>query len=135
MASWLLKTEPSEYSWEDLERDRRTVWDGVTSNAALKNMRAVKEGDEAVVYHTGDERAAVGVARIASAPYPDPRARDSRLVVFDVTPERRLPRPVPLAAIKADRAFAASDLVRIPRLSVVPLPDALWRRLLALAGL
>ena len=135
MASWLLKTEPSEYSWEDLERDRRTVWDGVTINAALKNMRAVKEGDEAVVYHTGDERAAVGVARIASAPYPDPRARDSRLVVFDVTPERRLPRPVPLAAIKADRAFAASDLVRIPRLSVVPLPDALWRRLLALAGL
>jgi len=135
VASWLLKTEPSEYSWEDLERDRRTVWDGVTSNAALKNMRAVKEGDEAVVYHTGDERAAVGVARIASAPYPDPRARDSRLVVFDVTPERRLPRPVPLAAIKADRAFAASDLVRIPRLSVVPLPDALWRRLLALAGL
>ncbi len=135
MAWWLLKTEPTVYSFDDLVRDRRTVWDGVTSNAALKNMRAVKEGDEAVVYHTGDERAAVGVARIASAPYPDPRARDSRLVVFNVTPERRLPRPVPLAAIKADRAFAASDLVRIPRLSVVPLPDALWRRLLALAGL
>ncbi len=134
MGCWLLKTEPSDYSWDDLERDRRTVWDGVTSNAALKNIRAVKEGDAAIVYHTGEERAAVGVARIASPPYPDPRARDSRLVVFDVTPERRLPRPVPLAALKADRAFAASDLVRIPRLSVVPLPDALWRRLLALAG-
>lgn len=134
MAFWLVKTEPNVYSFDDLVRDRRTVWDGVTGNAALKHIRAVKEGDEALVYHSGEERVVVGLARIASAPYPDPRSRDPRLVVFDVTPERRLPHPVPLAAIKVDPAFMTSDLVRLPRLSVVPLTAPLWRRLLALGG-
>ena len=134
MSYWLLKTEPGEYSWDDLERDGGTVWDGVTSGPGLKNIRSVRKGDEALVYHTGDERRAVGVARATSDPYPDPAAGDPRLVVFDLAPMRRLARPVTLAEVKADAAFAGFDLVRVPRLSVMPVPPALWRRLLDLAG-
>ena len=133
MSLWLLKTEPTVYSFADLERDGRTVWDGITNNAALKHIRSVREGDEALVYHTGEERAAVGIARIATAPYPDPHVGDPRLVVFDLEPVRRLPRPVTLAEVKADPAFAGFALVREPRLSVMPVPPALWKRLLALA--
>jgi predicted RNA-binding protein with PUA-like domain len=135
MAYWLLKTEPSHYSWDDLERDRRTVWDGVTSPTALKHIRAVKRGDEAIVYHTGEERRAVAIARIVSAPYPDPSSADPRLVVFDLAPVRRLPNPVTLADVKADPAFAGFDLVRLPRVSVMPVAEAHWRRLLKLGGL
>ena len=134
MSYWLLKTEPGEYSWDDLERDGGTVWDGVTSGPGLKNIRSVRKGDEALVYHTGDERQAVGLARATSDPYPDPAAGDPRLVVFDLAPMRRLARPVTLAEMKADAAFAGFDLVRVPRLSVMPVPPALWRRLLDLAG-
>jgi len=132
MTRWLLKTEPSTYSFADLEREGATRWDGVTSNAALKHMRAVRNGDELLVYHSGDERSAVGVARATSDPRPDPD--DPRLVVFDVAPVRRLSRPVSLATIKADAAFAGFELVRQPRLSVMPVADAHWRRILALAG-
>jgi predicted RNA-binding protein with PUA-like domain len=135
MANWLLKTEPSDYSWDDLVRDRRTVWDGVTSAPGLKNIRAVAARDEAIVYHTGDERAAVGLARVVSAPYADPNAVDPRLVVFDLEPVRPLPRPVSLAEVKADPAFTGFALVRIPRLSVMPVSPQHWRRLLELAGL
>lgn len=130
MGYWLLKTEPDVYSFADLERDGRTVWDGVANNAALKHIRSVRKGDEAIVYHTGDERAAVGLARVTSGPYADPGAGDPRLVVFDVAPLRRLGRPVTLAEVKADAAFASFALVREPRLSVMPVPPALWRRLL-----
>lgn len=129
MSYWLLKTEPSDYSYADLERDGRTVWDGVANNAALKHMRAVREGDEALVYHTGKERRAVGVARVVSDPYPDPQADDERLVVFDIEPLRELATPAPLAEIKQDPDFATFDLVRIPRLSVMPVPPKLWRKL------
>jgi predicted RNA-binding protein with PUA-like domain len=131
---WLLKTEPGNYSFADLERDRRTVWDGVANNAALKHMRSARRGDEAIVYHTGDERAAVGLAKLVTDPYPDPAAGDPRLVVFDVDPVRRFARPVTLAEVKTDPEFAAFALVREPRLSVMPVPPALWRRLLSLAG-
>ena len=133
MARWLLKTEPGHYSWAALVRDRRTVWDGVTSNVALRHLRSVRSGDEALVYHTGDERAAVGIATVVSDPYPD--AADPRLVVLDVAPLRALPRPVTLAALKADPAFSGFDLVRLPRLSVMPVAAAHWRRILALAGI
>jgi predicted RNA-binding protein with PUA-like domain len=131
---WLLKTEPDDYRWEDLERDGRTVWDGVANPTALRHLRAVSPGDRALVYHTGGERAAVGIARAVSGPYPDPRAGDPKLVVFDLVPERRLPRPVTLAAVKADPAFAGFDLVRLPRLSVMPVPPALWDRIVAMGG-
>ena len=133
MAFWLLKTEPGEFSWDDLERDGRTVWDGVTSAPGLKHIRSIRKGDEAIVYHTGNERQAVGLAQVTSDPYPDPAAGDPRLVVFDLAPLRRLAHPVTLAEVKADPAFAGFALVREPRLSVMPVPPALWRRLLALS--
>lgn len=133
MARWLLKTEPDCYAWDDLVRDKRTIWDGITNATALKNIRAMKKGDAALVYHTGDERAAVGVAEITSAPYPDPALEEEKLVVVDIRPKKKLPQPVNLSDIKADKAFAGWDLLRIGRLSVVPVPDAMWDRLMELA--
>jgi predicted RNA-binding protein with PUA-like domain len=131
---WLLKTEPDDYSYADLERDGATVWDGVSSNAALKNMREMRPGDLALIYHTGEERRAVGLADVTSEPYPDPKAANPKLVVVDVRPLRRLPRPVTLAEVKADTAFADFALVREGRLSVVPVSPEQWRRLMAMAG-
>ena len=131
---WLLKTEPANYSYADLERDGATVWDGVSNNAALMHLRAMQPGDLALIYHTGDERQAVGLAEVTSAPYPDPKASDPKLVVVDIRPLRRLPQPVTLAAIKADPAFADFALVRQGRLSVVPVTEAQWARLLGIAG-
>lgn len=129
MSYWLLKTEPDDYGFADLVRDGRTVWDGVANNAALKHMRSMRQGDEALIYHTGKERRAVGVARVASDPYPDPRADDERVVVVVVEPLRELATPAPLAEIKRNPEFAGFDLVRIPRLSVMPVPANLWRKL------
>jgi predicted RNA-binding protein with PUA-like domain len=129
---WVLKTEPSEYGFPDLVRERRTRWTGVSNPVALKHLRSMLEGDEALIYHTGNEKALVGLARIASAPYPDPS--DSSLVVVDVEAGKPLPRAVPLAAIKAEAAFADLGLVRVPRLSVVPVEPGQWKRLLAMAG-
>ena len=129
---WVLKTEPSEYGFPDLVRDRRTRWEGVRNPVALKHLRSMLEGDDALIYHTGNEKAVVGLARVASAPYPDPK--DPKLVVVDVEPVKPLPRMVPLAEIKAEPAFAELGLVRVPRLSVVPVEPAQWKRLLAMAG-
>ncbi len=131
---WLLKTEPSEYAWADLLRDRRARWDGITNALALKHLRTMRAGDQALIYHTGDERAIVGVARIASDPYPDPEAGDGKLVVVDVEPVRALETPVTLAAIKADPAFADFALVKQGRLSVVPVTADEWRRLVGKVG-
>ena len=133
MAYWLLKTEPSTYSYDDLARDKRTTWDGITNATALKHLRTMKKGDLAVVYHTGDERAAVGIAEIVSAPYADPKADDQKLVVVDLKPKKKLKQPVTLDTIKADKAFAGWDLLRISRLSVVPTPEPMWRRVMQLA--
>jgi predicted RNA-binding protein with PUA-like domain len=129
---WVLKTEPSEYAFADLVRERRTRWEGVSNAVALKHLRSMLEGDDALIYHTGNEKAAVGLARIASAPYPDPS--DPKLVVVDIEAGWPLARPVTLAQIKADPAFAELGLVRIPRLSVVPVEPGQWKRLLAMAG-
>jgi predicted RNA-binding protein with PUA-like domain len=133
MARWLLKTEPDSYAWDDLVRDKRTVWDGISNATALKHLRAMKKGDTALIYHTGDQRAAVGIAEVVSAPYPDPNQHEDKLVVVDLKPKRKLPRPVTLSEIKAEKAFAGWDLLRIGRLSVVPVPDGTWDRLLELA--
>jgi predicted RNA-binding protein with PUA-like domain len=130
---WLLKTEPREYSFDDLVREGRTVWDGVTNPLALRHLRAIQPRDELLIYHSGSFRAVVGVARAASRPYPDPSRSDPRLVVVDVAPVQALPRPIPLAAVKADPRFRAFDLVRLPRLSVMPVPPPLWRALLGMA--
>jgi predicted RNA-binding protein with PUA-like domain len=127
---WLLKTEPAEYSFDDLIRDRKTVWDGVTNPLALKHLRAIRNGDELLIYHTGSVRAAVGLAKAVSDPYPDPARRDPKIVVVDVAPVRQLAEPVTLEAIAAASAFHNFELVRLPRLSVMPVPAPLWRRIL-----
>jgi predicted RNA-binding protein with PUA-like domain len=126
---WLLKTEPSSYSYDDLEREGRAKWDGVKNPVALKNLRAMKEGDAVLIYHTGDEKAVVGTALVVRVAYPDPKAKDPRLVVVDLTPAGRLARPVTLAEIREIAAFADSPLLRQGRLSVVPLTKAQWNAL------
>ena len=127
---WLVKTEPSTYSFADLQREKRTRWDGVSNPVALKHLRGMAKGDEVMVYHTGDEKAIVGLARVAGAPYPDPK--DPKLVVVDLEAVRPLPNPIPLSKIKADRRFAELPLVRMGRLSVMPIPAETWPLLLAL---
>jgi predicted RNA-binding protein with PUA-like domain len=124
---WLLKTEPTNYSYDQLEQDGRTRWDGVSNPAALKNIRAMKAGDRAFLYHTGKEKAVVGVVEIATSAYPDPEAKNPKLVVVDIEPHSRLGRPVTLAEIKALPAFEGSPLVRQGRLSVVPLTADQWK--------
>jgi predicted RNA-binding protein with PUA-like domain len=124
---WLLKTEPSAYGYADLEREKRAVWDGVTNPAALRNLRDMAVGDEAFVYHTGDEKAVVGTARVTRAAFADPKARNPRLVVVEIEATGRLKRPVTLAEIKALPVFAQSPLVRQGRLSVVPLTQEQWK--------
>jgi predicted RNA-binding protein with PUA-like domain len=133
-AYWLLKSEPDNYSYDDLERDGATVWDGVANNAALLHIRKVQPGDLALIYHTGDERCAVGLAEITGEAYADPKQGDAKLVVMDVRALRRLPAPVTLAAIKADPFFADFALVRQARLSVVPVTEAQWARIMQMAG-
>jgi predicted RNA-binding protein with PUA-like domain len=131
---WILKTDADTYPFDQLVRERRAVWDGVSNALALKHIRSMAKGDHAFIYHSGDEKALVGLARIVSDPYPDPKSDDPRLAVVDVEAGDRLAHPVTLAAIKADPAFAELGLVRMSRLSVVPVPPNLWKRLLAMGG-
>ena len=131
---WILKTDADTYDFERLARERRTVWDGVSNALALKHIRAMAKGDSALIYHSGDEKALVGLARIASDPYADPKSDDPRLSVVDIEAGEPLARPVPLSAVKADPAFADLGLVRMPRLSVIPVLAAQWKRLLGMGG-
>ncbi len=131
MGYWLLKTEPSTYSWADLVKAKRAVWDGVKNPSALRNLRAMTVGDLAFVYHTGDEKAIVGIAKVVKAAYADPKAGDPSLVVVDLEPVKLLKAPVTLASIKADRRYADWALVRIPRLSVMPVTPEHWKLLVA----
>jgi predicted RNA-binding protein with PUA-like domain len=130
MAYWLLKTEPTTYSWDDLVREGTTIWDGVANNAALKHMRAMQVGDEALIYHSGDVRAAVGLARISKAAYQDPQKDDPKAIVVDVEALRPLARPVTLGQIKAEPALASWALVREARLSVMPCSPEQWQWML-----
>ena len=131
---WILKTEPSAYSHAYLTRDGSTVWDGVKNPVALRHLAAMRRGDEVMIYHTGNEKAAVGLATVTGEARPDPKKKDPKLLVVTLRADRPLARPVTLAEIKADAAFAGSPLVRIPRLSVMPLSAAQWRRLLELGA-
>ena len=130
---WLFKTEPSTYSWADLERDRRTVWDGVKNALALKHLAAVATGDEVLIYHTGDEKAAVGIAKVVRGAYPDPKQKDARLVVVDLQPMKALARPVALGEMRANRELAGFDLLRLPRLSVMPVSAEQWAAVMEMA--
>ncbi|HKI86956.1 MAG TPA: EVE domain-containing protein [Thermoanaerobaculia bacterium] len=133
MSHFLLKTEPGSYSFSDLEREGGTVWDGVRNNLALSHMREIEKDDEVIIYHSGREASAIGIARVSRGAYRDPSSSEERIVVFDVEPVQRLPRPVSLKELKSDPAFKGSDLARLPRLSVVPLTKAQWRKILSLA--
>jgi predicted RNA-binding protein with PUA-like domain len=126
MAYWLFKEEPDHYSLEDLFRDKQTTWAGVGNNLALKHLRSVKKGDRVLYYHTGGEKAVVGVMEAVKSAYPDPERDDPRFVVVDVKPVRRFDRPVTLAEIKANPKFADFALVRISRLSVMPVTREQW---------
>ena len=133
MAYWLLKSDPNVYSYADLESDRQTIWDGVNNNLALKHIRTAQPKDLALIYHTGDERRAVGIGEIISESYPDPKLNDPKRAVFDIKAVRSLPQPVTLAQIKQDPDFEGFDLIRISRLSVVPVSEAHWQKILKLA--
>lgn len=129
---WLFKSDPETYSLSDLEREGKTVWDGVTNNLALKHLRSVRKGDSVLIYHTGDERAILGIAEVLRDAYPDPKRKDSRLVVVDIKAVKRLQRPVTLDEIKKQASLKDFALVRLPRLSVMPVSESQWTELLAL---
>jgi predicted RNA-binding protein with PUA-like domain len=132
--NYLFKEEPTHYSYDDLVRDGKTSWSGVRNALAQKHLKGVKKGDRIFYYHTGDEKAVVGIAKAAGDAYPDPTEKSGKLATVDVVPVRKLPRPVLLSEIKADRAFASFPLVRISRLSVMPVTDEEWSRIVEMAG-
>jgi predicted RNA-binding protein with PUA-like domain len=132
---WLFKEEPTHYPFDRLVKDGETTWDGVENNLALKHLRNVRKGDPILFYHTGEERRVVGIMSAVSDPYPDPARDDGRFVVVDVRPVRKLPRPVALAEMKADERFSGFDLIRIGRLSVMPVPERFWAAIMEDGGI
>jgi len=134
MAHWLIKSEPSTYSWEKLEKEKQTFWDGVRNYAARNNLRGMKKGDEVFFYHSNEGTEIVGIAKVAKEFYQDPTTDDANWVVVDFKPVRKLKKPVTLAQIKADKRLANMDLVRLGRLSVQTVKDDEWDIILEMAG-
>jgi predicted RNA-binding protein with PUA-like domain len=134
MAYWLLKTEPQTYSYEDLVTEGVGVWDGVNNNLALKNMRAIALGDLAFIYHTGKERQIIGIAEVTRTAYPDPKLDDAKRVVIDVKALEKIPQPVTLSQIKQNNSFENFDLLRLSRLSIVPVSESHWQMILKLGN-
>jgi predicted RNA-binding protein with PUA-like domain len=132
--NWLFKEEPTSYSFDALVKDKRAVWSGVKNPLAQKHLHAVRRGDRVWYYHTGNEKAVVGSARALGDAYPDPQDKTGKHAVVDIAPVKKLPRPVTLAEIKADPAFKTFPLVRISRLSVMPVTDDEWARIEQMAG-
>jgi predicted RNA-binding protein with PUA-like domain len=124
--NWLFKEEPTHYSYDDLARDGKTSWTGVRNPVAQKHLRTVKKGDRIFFYHTGNEKAVVGISRAAGNAYPDPADKTGKLFAVDVEPVKKLKAPVTLAAIKADKRFASFVLTKVPRLSVMPVSQEQW---------
>jgi len=135
MSYWLLKSEPSSYSWDQLVKDGRTNWNGVRNFQAAKNLKSMKRGDQAFFYHSGEDRAIVGTCEIVKEAYPDPTDPEGRFVMVDVKAMKPVKSPVTLAAIKAEPKLKDLALVRQSRLSVVPVADAEWKLLAKMAGL
>jgi predicted RNA-binding protein with PUA-like domain len=129
MAQWLVKEEPDHYGYDQLERDRKAVWAGVRNPLAQKHLRSIRKGDRIFYYHTGKEKSVVATAKALTDAYPDPTDSSGKLHVVDIAPDKKLARPVTLAEIKADQAFATFPLVRMSRLSVMPVTDAEWARI------
>jgi predicted RNA-binding protein with PUA-like domain len=134
MAYWLIKSEPSAYSWEQLEKDKQTFWDGVRNYAARNNLRAMKKGEEVFFYHSNEGTEIVGIAKVAKEFYQDPTTDDPNWVVVEFKPFRKLKKPVTLAQVKADKRLANMDLVRLGRLSVQAVKDEEWKIVLEMAG-
>jgi predicted RNA-binding protein with PUA-like domain len=134
MAIWLAKTEPSTYSWQQLVKEKRARWDGVRNAEARNNLAAMKKGDEVLIYHSGDEKAVVGIAKVAKTAYQDPTTDDARWLCVDLVPVRPLAKPVPLAAVKAEPSLGTMKLVTHTRLSVMPASAAEFRKIVSLAG-
>ena len=132
--NWLVKEEPTHYGWDAFVKDKKAVWSGVRNALAQRHLRGIEKGDRIFYYHTGDEKAVVGIAKALSGAYPDPEDSSGKYVAVDLAPVKRLPRPVTLAEIKADAAFKDFSLVRIARLSVMPVTDTQWARIEDLAG-
>ena len=130
---WLVKEEPTNYSFDQFVADGATVWSGVKNPVAQRNLRSMKKGDRVFYYHTGSEKAIVGTAKVTVPAYDDPKDKSGKLVVVELAPEKKLKRPVTLAAIKASGTFADWALVRIPRLSVMPVTDEQWEAIEAMA--
>jgi len=134
MAGWLVKTEPDEYSFSDMERDGKTVWDGVKNPLARKHLRDMRPGDKVLIYHTGVQKAIVGMALVDSQPHPDPKQNDPQATVIEFKPLKRLNNSIPLQLIKSDKRFAQWELVRMARLSVMPVSVENWNVLMKMAG-
>jgi predicted RNA-binding protein with PUA-like domain len=132
--NWLFKEEPTHYGFDTFVKDKKTVWSGVKNPLAQKHLRAVRKGDRIFYYHTGDEKAVVGIAVARGDAYADPADKSGKQSVVDIAPVKKLARPVTLKEIKADRAFKDFPLVRISRLSVMPVTDAEWKKIEELAG-
>ena len=132
--NWLVKEEPTHYGFDGLVTDKKAVWSGVRNALAQKHLREIQKGDCIFYYHTGDEKAVVGIAKALSNAYPDPEDASGKYVAVDIAPVAKLPRPVTLAEIKAVPAFKDFPLVRIARLSVMPVTDAEWSRIERLAS-
>ena len=131
--NWLFKEEPTHYNFADLVKDKRTVWSGVKNPLAQKHLHSVKKGDRIFYYHTGDEKAIVGVAAALGDAYPDPADKTGKSAVVDVGPSNTLSRAVTLAEIKADKRFASFPLTRLPRLSVMPVTDQEWNAIVKMS--
>ena len=133
MAYWLVKSEPSTYSFEQLEKDKSTVWDGIRNYASRIHLRTMKKGDEVLFYHSNTGLEIIGIAKVARESYPDPTGAEAGWVAIDLKPSRRLKNPVSLARIKADKGLADMALVRLGRLSVQPVTEKEWQRVMELA--
>lgn len=131
---WLFKTEPSTYSFDNLVKEKKATWDGVTNPLALKYMKSIAKGDEIFIYHTGSEKAIVGIAKAVSVCYPDPKLKDPKVVVIDIAAERPLVKPVTLESIKKSAIFKEFLLVKIGRLSIMPVPENMWKGIIEMSS-
>ena len=133
MNYWLLKEEPKKYSFDILEKEKNTTWDGIKNNLALKHIKQIKKGDELFIYHSGVEKLIIGIAKAISKPYPDPNQNNEKLLVFDIKIKKRLKRAISLKEIKSNSIFKDFELVRLPRLSVMPVSQKYWNYIIKLS--
>ena len=133
MNYWLLKEEPKNYSFDILEKEKNTTWDGIKNNLALKHIKQIKKGDELFIYHSGVEKLIIGIAKAISKPYPDPNQNNEKLLVFDIKIKKRLKRAISLKEIKSNSIFKDFELVRLPRLSVMSVSQKYWNYIIKLS--